>query len=289
MNKIILPFLTILVLSSITIANSQSNFDDNWSLRGHIDQENIVDIKGLNIPMAWGKFSTYANFGYYKQSQGSLSLNLWTPEGDERFSMVWDSKKDDCQISPTHIECNAKVTYKRDVEYVSITITYDKTSMTTNIIGPDFEITNIPVKNLLSQKNHEIPSDPINSEPTVTHDIGFIDLSNAIKMIRLEHTNGTDIFEGESLTCNTNYKIWIKLQNFGNFTENVTYSGTIDGVNFSHLSTSGFAPGASTQKSRTVNFALTSSGTYTITINAIIALDDDLSNNQISRQVDVVC
>lgn len=121
------------------------------------------------------------------------------------------------------------------------------------------------------------------------HDVALIDFTNSTGGIRLE-VNGTDILGNPAqLICNQDYQVLIKVENQGNFFENVTFNGSIDGLLFNHTSIPNFAPGnVSGEKQKTVNFNLLA-GLYNIIVNAIIPVDDDLSDNQATRQVEIIC
>jgi len=121
------------------------------------------------------------------------------------------------------------------------------------------------------------------------HDVALIDFTNSFGRIRLEEPDGTDILGNPAqLICNQDYKIVITAENQGNFFENVTFNGSIDGLLFSHNSIPDFAPADTSLKTKTVNFNLLA-GLYNIIINAIIPQDDDLSDNQATRQVEIIC
>jgi len=122
------------------------------------------------------------------------------------------------------------------------------------------------------------------------HDVGFVDFTNSVDMIRLEHTNGTDILQGEDLMCGLKYKVSVRLENFGNFTEDVSFVGSVGGVPIIHNDITGHAPGVKKLKTKTVNFSL-SGGTYDIEIEAFIDgfVDDNPGDNFVTRQVNVLC
>ena len=119
------------------------------------------------------------------------------------------------------------------------------------------------------------------------HDIALEDFTSAVGKIRLETTNGTDVL-GNNLMCNEEYEIGITVENKGNFSENATFNGNVDGIIFSHIPIDNMLPGAKNLKTRTVNFNL-SEGNYSIRISAIAEKDDDLSNNNASREIVVSC
>jgi hypothetical protein len=122
------------------------------------------------------------------------------------------------------------------------------------------------------------------------HDIALLDLSNSIGKIRLEKTSGEDILD-EILMCNEKYKISILVDNLGNFTENVSFLGSINGIDFNHNPIEDFAPEDSTKlKTKTVNFTL-DEGDYTINIEAIIDgfTDNNPEDNGVMRNISIIC
>jgi len=131
-------------------------------------------------------------------------------------------------------------------------------------------------------------------EPTseLVHDVGFVNFSNSVNNIRIKQESGEDyIMDNPAiLTCNQDYKIWIDIMNNGDFTENVTFNGSINELLFSHNPTNNLIPGDDSLKSKIVNISL-SAGTYTISIEAIITgfTDANPSDNTASRNVEVVC
>ncbi len=122
------------------------------------------------------------------------------------------------------------------------------------------------------------------------HDVALDDsLSNSFGGIRLEFPNGTDILENPAeLFCNQNYKIVVNALNLGDFYENVTFSGSINSLLFSHNPIDNFAPGDESLKTKTVNFSLLE-GLYDILIEAMIPVDVDLGNNFASRDIEIIC
>ncbi len=119
------------------------------------------------------------------------------------------------------------------------------------------------------------------------HDVGLVNFSNSVNNIKIEHQNGSIVF-GDQLQCNEKYKIIIKVKNFGEFVENVTFNGSIGQVLFNHLPLNNFNPGDTSEKSRTVNVSLTE-GNYNIRVDAQIPDDINLSNNFAARPIEVIC
>ena len=123
------------------------------------------------------------------------------------------------------------------------------------------------------------------------HDVALIDFANSIGGIRLEFTNGTDILQNPAqLFCNQKYIVSIKAKNNGDFYENVTFNGLVDGLPpFHHSSIDNFAPGDETPpKERTVNFTLTE-GNYNVSVEAVIPLDENPLNNFAQRNIQIIC
>ncbi len=132
-------------------------------------------------------------------------------------------------------------------------------------------------------------------EPPVTnetrqliHDISLIDFKNSVNKIRIQDMNKSDILENDTIKCNEDYKVIIKVKNNGNETENVTFQGEIGGIMFNHLPTKNLAPGDSSTKTRTINISL-SEGIHTIKIEAILPSDENIIDNKAERQALVIC
>ncbi len=120
-----------------------------------------------------------------------------------------------------------------------------------------------------------------------THDVGFVDFSTSIDKIKIETNNGTDVL-GQSLLCNENYKISVTLKNFGDLPENVSFSGNVGNINFSHNSVNNIAPEETSLRTRTVNFSLFE-GNYNLTVRANLLGDENVLNNLASRSLFVSC
>lgn len=121
------------------------------------------------------------------------------------------------------------------------------------------------------------------------HDVALVDFSNSVNGIRLEYTNGTDILENPAvLMCEESYKVWINVENEGDFDENVTFNGEVGSVVFNHNPLTDLVPGDDKTKTKTVNFDL-GSGMYNLTVEALISLDNDLNDNNVTRQVRITC
>lgn len=127
---------------------------------------------------------------------------------------------------------------------------------------------------------------------TGIHDVSFIDFTGSINKIKLEYANNTDINESiPVLNCEDIIKAKIKIKNNGDFSENVTITGTIDGktINFNNINN--LAPGDTSERNSLTPYINLSfaSGTYNITIQAMIINDTNPSDNKAVRQVIIDC
>src|SRR3989344_3800422 len=124
------------------------------------------------------------------------------------------------------------------------------------------------------------------------HDVGFIDFTNSFNKIFLEYNNGTDILdEMPVISCNETIKAKVEAKNFGDFYENVTLNGNAGGIVFSLSDINNMIPGGTnfrTSLSPYINLNLPS-GFYNITVEAIIPIDDNPSNNQAIRTIEIQC
>jgi hypothetical protein len=223
---------------------------------GHLthDEGDVIAYINSGTTLGNGKTAQH-NICFF----GLIKTNLWTSESEQMFK--------DC---------------------VSFVLN-SQTPTPDPIPEPDMNMTNMtePEPDPMPEPEMNI-TDPI---PTGLHDIALIEFINSVGNIRLEKTDGTDILEGESLMCNEKYKIGIKVKNNGDFTEDTTYSGSINGIDFNHLPKLGLDPTATSTKTKTVNFTL-SSGEHTITVNAHLApefTDATPADNIAQRTVDVIC
>ena len=104
--------------------------------------------------------------------------------------------------------------------------------------------------------------------------------------MKIKNTTGEEVNPLE-LVSGEDYRIYIDVENKGNFTENVSFFGTIDGlINFSHNPVSNLLPGDKKEKYKTVNFALPE-GTYNLSVFGEIANDSEPENNYVSTLVSV--
>jgi cysteine-rich repeat protein len=124
-------------------------------------------------------------------------------------------------------------------------------------------------------------------ETILIHDVALVEFTNSVGGIRLEHTNGTDILDN-ILSCNQKYKVAVTVENLGNFTENITFIGSVDGIEIDHLPKDDLAPTTKSLKTRTINFTL-DAGFYSIVVESIIDIDDVPENNFATRDVEIIC
>jgi len=128
-------------------------------------------------------------------------------------------------------------------------------------------------------------------EPTENHDIALIDFTNAVNNIRIKDSE-YNIISGNELQCNEKYKFEIKVENTGDFTEDVSFLGSIGSLELNHNSISSFAPTDTPKlKAKTINSLSLSEGSYNITIQAIIDgfIDINPTDNTATRQIYISC
>jgi len=118
------------------------------------------------------------------------------------------------------------------------------------------------------------------------HDISLVDLSNSINKIRIEKENGEDIL-GSKLISGEKYVVSISVKNSGNLTENVTFEGSLDNIDITHVPIINILPSETKLKTKTINFTL-NSGMYNLTIKAILNQDDFPEDNEVTRQIEIV-
>ncbi|MBS3088427.1 hypothetical protein J4402_01460 [Candidatus Pacearchaeota archaeon] len=123
------------------------------------------------------------------------------------------------------------------------------------------------------------------------HDVALIDFANSTNKIRIKDAAGI-IISNNQLQCNSKYKFEISAENKGNFTEDVSFAGSIGSLELNHNSISNFSAGekTTTPKSKTINMTLTE-GYYNISIEAILDgfTDANPSNNKALREIFVSC
>jgi len=122
------------------------------------------------------------------------------------------------------------------------------------------------------------------------HDVSLVDFADSVGGIKLTTDEGEVITDG-SLMCGGKYKIIIKIENNGNFTENVTFEGLLGDSTFSHVALKDFVVGDSKTKTRTITLGDEVEGTFDLSVRALLesGVDFNDGDNFVSRSVDVVC
>jgi len=118
------------------------------------------------------------------------------------------------------------------------------------------------------------------------HDVALVDFSNAVDKIKIVDSIGRSIL-GSELSCWEKYSIVVAVENKGYHVENVTFSGSIGSIPLTPYKISDLQP--SELATRTRNNISLEEGSYTIEIEAVIPVDDSLSDNVARREVTVVC
>ena len=111
----------------------------------------------------------------------------------------------------------------------------------------------------------------------------------ALSNLKIRDIAGNLIEDGR-LIQGERYRIYIDVENGGDFSEDVSFNGNIlDGVvsmlNFSHVAVENLAPGEmKNNKYRTVDFEI-DEGIYELVVEGIIDEDDDLSDNVVLMEI----
>jgi hypothetical protein len=126
-----------------------------------------------------------------------------------------------------------------------------------------------------------------------THDVALVNLTNSFNGIQLSYSNGTDIPDSQvpELGCDDVIKAKVKVENQGDFTENATMTGDLDGSPFSLNDVGDLAPGNSTTRTSLSPYITLPGvdGFYLITVNVTIPVDGDQSDNSASRLIETIC
>jgi len=115
------------------------------------------------------------------------------------------------------------------------------------------------------------------------HDVALIDVDSSVGQIDIRYENGSRV-PNDEIYINTEYTIVIQAANLGSYYENVSFDGTLGSISFSHYSITDFDPADSSNRSRTVNFSL-EEGYYNISIDAVVAIDNNTANNNARREI----
>lgn len=120
------------------------------------------------------------------------------------------------------------------------------------------------------------------------HDVSLVEFTNSVGGIKLMKEG--EVILGDEIECNMDYKVYITVENNGDFIEDVTFGGSVGPVLFNHNPISGFEPGDSSTKYKTVNMEL-GAGEYDIRVEAFIEgfTDGNPADNVATRRVSVVC
>jgi len=135
------------------------------------------------------------------------------------------------------------------------------------------------------------PSPEPSPEPGEVHDVGLVDFTDAVNKIRIQDKETGDylIDSLAQLDCSKDYKIYIKVENKGDYTENITFNGRIGDFIFNHNKINNAEPDyVSNPKSKTINIDLPA-GFYNMSIETIIDVDDNLLDNTVQREIEIVC
>ena len=124
----------------------------------------------------------------------------------------------------------------------------------------------------------------------LTHNVALVNVTNAVGPVRIQTTDGRDVFANESLECDEKYRVIIRVKNLGNFTENITFIGGTDGLDIEHGEVSDLENGKTSDRTRTINFTL-AEGDYELAFEAIISgfADANPLDNIVKRAVHVSC
>lgn len=120
------------------------------------------------------------------------------------------------------------------------------------------------------------------------HDVGLVNFTNSTGGIRIEKEGVHIINNTPQLLCNQNYTVRIKVANLGNFIENITFNASVGSLPINYFNPSILNSSDSTYRYPSINFSLLP-GFYNITVNAIIPIDNNLTNNLAIRQIEIIC
>ncbi|MCX6748925.1 MAG: hypothetical protein NT076_04945, partial [Candidatus Pacearchaeota archaeon] len=121
------------------------------------------------------------------------------------------------------------------------------------------------------------------------HDLSLIDLTGSVNKIKLEYLNGSST--SSSFMCGDIIKAKVKVKNTGNFVENASLTGSVNGLAMSFSNIVNSAPGDENERSSlspyvTLNLA---EGYYNVSVSVNLPGDQNLSDNSAKRQIFVSC
>lgn len=124
----------------------------------------------------------------------------------------------------------------------------------------------------------------------LVHNIGFVNVTNTVGVIRLQTTDNEDVLEGVPVQCNEKYKIVVRVKNLGNYSENITFDGSLGPIEIDHGDVESLSSGSTSDRTKTVNFTLPE-GAYNLTIEALLEgfVDVNPLDNMITRRIPVTC
>jgi len=125
------------------------------------------------------------------------------------------------------------------------------------------------------------------------HDVALIDFTKSFGGIFLEYaSNGTDILdEIPVLICEDVIKAKVRVENQGDFYENVSFVAGFDGYVFSINPVDDLEPEDGVTKTSLSPYLVLPSteGVYNVNVEAVIDFDDNPFNNFAQRQIEIIC
>ncbi|MFA4952975.1 MAG: hypothetical protein WC584_02025 [Candidatus Pacearchaeota archaeon] len=154
-------------------------------------------------------------------------------------------------------------------------------------LGNNFAFRNVKV---VCGGQNQSQQNQTQTNETLIHDVGIVgDYTNSINGIRIQNDETNQYLINDSkLTCNKKYIVSYKTMNYGNFTENIIFTGTLANFNWTSTKTNLTSGTSTTTGSKTINMTFVP-GNYAINIFANIFGDNNLSDNSASRNVEIVC
>ena len=122
------------------------------------------------------------------------------------------------------------------------------------------------------------------------HDVGFVDFTDSVNGIFLEYVNGSDILDGDVLMCGDVIKAKIKVENKGDYQEDVSLTGDVNGDGFSISNIDDLNSGSSSYRSSLSPYiTLSGEGNFDVTIEGSIIGDVNPLDNIVIRNINVLC
>ncbi|MEA3329748.1 MAG: hypothetical protein U9Q06_03310 [Nanoarchaeota archaeon] len=124
------------------------------------------------------------------------------------------------------------------------------------------------------------------------HDVAIVeDYSNSVNGLRIKDLEAGEYLLDEvaQLECNKKYKVDFKTLNVGDFTENVSFSGTLADYEWSATKLNLEVEKSTTTGSKTINMTF-DEGFYELSVLAETESEDsNLENNFRSRNIEIIC